>query len=163
MLRLKTELARESIECHRLCKELQVSLSLCVSVCLSLSLSLSPSPSPPSRPNTTPSLKVLSLSPFLSRALSLPLSLTIYIFSNLSKWKEREREGLCSLSNCRFVRANFYFFFLSSPTVPHRLNWMQLRHTKITIFTAFFIFPPLPLYHAQAELHANTAHTNNEF
>jgi len=40
MLRLKTELARESIECHRLCKELQVSLALSL-LSLSLSLSLS--------------------------------------------------------------------------------------------------------------------------
>ena len=41
MLRLKTELARESIECHRLCKELQVyhTHSLTHSPALALSLS----------------------------------------------------------------------------------------------------------------------------
>jgi hypothetical protein len=42
MLRLKTELARESIECHRLCKELQVyhTHSLTHSPALALALSL---------------------------------------------------------------------------------------------------------------------------
>ena len=74
MLRLKTELARESIECHRLCKELQVSLTDSLTHSLTRSRSLS-----------------------RARALSV----SIYILSQLSQWKARGREGLCSLSNCR--------------------------------------------------------------
>ena len=80
MLRLKTELARESIECHRLCKELQVSLTDSLTHSLTRSRSLS-----------------------LSRARALCL----YIYTESAQPMEGAREGRPLLEGAREGRPLF--------------------------------------------------------